>query len=164
MTTSLKKFIVLFALLILLMFITLISFYKQKNINEKLISESTSCLQLSRYYNRSTELNEPNLCNQLVIRLLWNDLEKFTQNYYKNYLDIKPTISDYDTQVKTIAHDNNNYVITFLVSPYIGPHLYLAEDEIVLNISGDETSLKNYSHIEIFELPDRYKHHLKKPL
>mgnify|MGYP000852365673 CR=1 FL=1 len=165
MNTSSKKLIILSVFLVFLMLITIISIYKQKNNREKITNEIPTYLQLSQYGKKATELNEPNICNQVLIRLLWNDLEKFTQLYYKDYLDINPIISDYDTQVKNIVHEKGNYVITFIVNPYIGPHLYFAEDEVVLSISRDvKPILKEYSHIKILELPNHYKHHLKKPL
>lgn len=115
-------------------------------------------------------LNDPPALQNIIARLMIKDIQKAVDNYYLEYLFNSPQIEVYEhkssTKVLDIGYDSNNnlYLITIEVHPYIGAHNTIGHDRITFEISGSaNVKVREFKHIKSFELVPWLKDELKKP-
>ncbi len=170
MVTGFKNNKIIFSIMLILVFVSWMIFFHSYLNNASAKSNTNISSQSIAEYNNSEVVvsdveNNTNLCEKALIRLVWKDIKYYTSAYYQDYLTINPTVSDYDTIILSVIQDRGDYEITFQVSPYIGPHLYFAADNIILSLNREgEFKLKEFKHIESTGLPPNYQDLLKKPL
>jgi hypothetical protein len=92
-------------------------------------------------------------------------IKKASDDFYKDYLKISPTVAEYDIIILNIEPVGQECKIVFRTRPFIGPHLGIGTDEIAFLISKDgEARLDTFSHIESEDLPSYLQNILIKPL
>lgn len=92
---------------------------------------------------------------QLLVRTYLPDMKAASDNFYKEYFTIAPTIVDYGTHIKDITKQNGLSEVTFISNPYIGPHDSVGADEITFTVNqwGDR-KLEKFNHIISYALPE----------
>ena len=107
-----------------------------------------------------------NTHHKVVISVLMSNIQAASQNFYKEYFTINPTVSEDDVTVLDIEQTNEgSYKIVFRTLPYLASHITVGHDEISLIVSQDNSvKLESFSHIESFELPSNMKNLVIKPL
>lgn len=54
------------------------------------------------------------------------------------------------------------FLVTIEVTPVVGPHIEVGKDQLTFSISaGSGVSLKNFKHIETYELPKNWQDIIK---
>ena len=100
--------------------------------------------------------------NEIVIKLLWPEIQSAVDSFYFPYLTVSPQVAYYyGTEIVEVS-DNQ---LTIETTPYIGPHIGVGEDKITFNISNSgDVTVSEYEHIKSYELPPHRQSIIKKPL
>ncbi|MFL0584978.1 DUF3888 domain-containing protein [Solibacillus silvestris] len=117
------------------------------------------------YYQPAEESKEE-LMMDLFFSLLLPNVQKAVSNYYSDYLTTSPLVYPY--QIKILKMERTNgyrgflFLVTIEVTPVVGPHIEVGKDQLTFSISaGSGVSLKNFKHIETYELPPNWQDIIK---
>ena len=95
-------------------------------------------------------------------------IESATHEFYSEYYTELPTVSYYYVRVTKLQSNqvlNPTLYITFRVSPYLGSHNVIGEDEITFSANYvGEIALVEYQHIITYDLPENMKGLIKNKL
>lgn len=89
-------------------------------------------------------------------------IDKAVEQYYLQYLKIKPLVYPYEVNILHIERINGfrgfMFSVTLEVSPVVGPHLSVGKDLITFYVSvGPKLQLIRYRHLEDHKLPPNYE-------
>lgn len=118
-------------------------------------------LQASKPRNVSSE--------EALILLLYPEVEKAVDDYYKDYISNGPTVTPYSITIKSMSHTPNkegayHYTIILETRPYVGAHVDVGLDMITFSISLNGIDSIVLEHLESETLPPWLQHHVIKPL
>lgn len=114
------------------------------------------------------EQSREELYHDMFLTLLSKDIDLAVSNYYSEYLTISPMVYGYMVDVSKAkrvgGYRSFGFTVTLETTPVVGPHLSVGEDRLVFEISRSGGKLLEYEHLESHELPDNWKHIIKKEL
>lgn len=107
----------------------------------------------------SSVLEGQSASEKLLVYLFLDAIREQSNLFYKPYYTVNPTVAYYFTAVKEIKETGANTYITFSMSPYIGPHDTIGEDEVTFRVdhSGRITA-EEFRHLKSYSLPDQLSH------
>ena len=113
------------------------------------------------------EESQEELMMDLFLSLLLPDIQKAVSNYYADSLTISPLVYPYDIKILNMERTNHYrgflFSVTIEVSPVVGAHNPVGKDQLTFSIAaGSGVSLKNFKHIETYELPPNWQDIIKK--
>lgn len=116
---------------------------------------------------QAAENSNVELYQDLFISLLQPYIETTINNYYADVLTESPTVYPYDVDVKEVkrigGYRSFEFLISISVSPVVGPHNSVGEDQLIFYIDGSgNVELKKFKHLHDEKLPENWKHILKK--
>ena len=117
------------------------------------------------YYQPAEESKEE-LVMDLFFSLLLPNVQEAVSNYYSDYLTISPMVYPY--QIKILKMERTNgyrgfiFLVTVEVTPVVGPHNPVGRDQLTFSITPSEINLKNFKHMETYELPPNWQDIIKK--
>lgn len=98
-------------------------------------------------------------------------IQKSVGDYYTKYLTDISTVDPWSIDILSVERPNGYstfvFVIKIQVIPYIGPHIGVGVDHIIITVDGTgEVEVKNFEHIKSYylELPPNYQDIIKKNL
>lgn len=103
------------------------------------------------------------LYEDVIITALSPSIDKAIDEYYKNILTKSPFYDSTSIKILNIDRPNGNqtwnFIIEIEVRPYIGPHITVGKDRILIELSYPGLqAIKSFEHVEDYPLPERYKH------
>lgn len=105
-------------------------------------------------------LNNPEGLQNVIARLIIEDIQKVVDDYYSEFLFSPPQIEVYESKSATKITDinfdteNNIYVITLEVKPYVGAHNTIGHDRIIFEIDGaGNVKFQKFQHLKSFDFP-----------
>ena len=118
------------------------------------------------YYQPAEESKEE-LVMDMFFSLLLPNVQEAVSNYYSDYLTTSPLVYPYQIKIlkmeRTDGYRSFAFLVTLEVTPVVGPHIEVGKDQLTFSISaGSGASLKNYKHIETYELPPNWQDIIKK--
>lgn len=123
---------------------------------------SPSSLQTSWYW-----YDKPTCCN-VLIDLLFSQIEDETNNYYKDYLTQLPLVAPYEMKLinleRTSKVEPYGHTVTIESQPYLGPHDIIGTDHITFEITTNGIQSVEFKHIKSEELLPKYDKYVIKPL
>lgn len=121
-------------------------------------------------YNEPALTDNPAILQNIIARLMINDIQKAVDDYYLEYLTGSPQIEVYapksSTKIASVSFDsgNNLYIVTVEVEPYVGAHNPIGRDRIEFEIFGaGKSKVRSFKHLESFEIVPWLKDLQKKP-
>ena len=119
----------------------------------------------------SETMNQNDEYKEILITLLYPTIEKAVDDFYEPYLTNNPMVMPYDIKIKNVQSVRNDYssfikyIVTVEVPPFLGPHRYIGEEKIVLNIDvSGNVSVRKYNHLKSEDIFPLDKPLFKKPL
>lgn len=109
--------------------------------------------------------NQSSAQRGLIVTLFTPELQKASDEFYSHYLSSTPTVANYFGKVLSLKKNDHGYYIKFGITPYLGPHISVGDDEVTyfVNNIGDITLL-DFAHKKSYELPPRLGVSVKKPM
>ena len=104
---------------------------------------------------------------QLLVTILYPYVQKAIDNFYGEYMTYLPGEAPYGYELIKIEKTpelNYSFTVVIEVQPYVGPHLSVGRDRITFSIDLDGVKVKNFEHLESYELPPNYQSIIKKKL
>ncbi|QIB68528.1 DUF3888 domain-containing protein [Aminipila butyrica] len=141
-------------LIVILIFLFLCGLYgygKQACSSTWVVSKETSSLQADSKI--------------VLINTYLNYIQEASEDFYGEYFTISPTVAYYYVWVKEISSEQSIGSITFISTPFVGPHDTVGLDEI--SFTADYTGkveLKEFKHIKSYPLPEHLKSLMKQPI
>ena len=97
-------------------------------------------------------------CDSLLINTYLTKIIEASDEFYKEYYRILPTLNYYSIYVKEYISDSRLSQITFTSKPYLGPHDTIGVDEITFTADYlGNVELKSFDHLLSYHLPDNLK-------
>jgi hypothetical protein len=126
-----------------------------------------SFLSLSAILKASTLQNIS--AEEALILLLYPEVEKQVDKYYKEYISDGPTVAPYSINIVDLYHTPNesgayHYTIILEARPYVGAHIDVGLDRITFTLSLEGVESVLFEHLESETLPPWLQHHVIKPL
>lgn len=108
-------------------------------------------------------------CKILLINTYLKYIQDASDNFYKEYFTISPTVAYYQVWVKKISVDsstNPTSIVTFISKPFVDAHWTVGIDEITFSADYvGNIELKEFKHIISYSLPERLKNiYMRKPI
>ena len=117
------------------------------------------------YYQPAEESKEE-LVMDLFFSLLLPNIQEAVSNYYSNYLTIRPLVYPYQIKILKMERTNHYrgfiFLVTIEVTPVVGPHIEVGKDHLTFSITPSKVNLKNFNHLETYELPRHWQDIIKK--
>lgn len=115
------------------------------------------------------DINNPQRLNTIILSLLTPEIQNAINNYYEAYLNIHPKFEAFfgTSKIVDIQGDilSSLYQLRIEVEPYVGPHISVGRDRILVEVYSDGTaSVKDFTHLESYELPPNLHSLIRKPL
>jgi hypothetical protein len=114
------------------------------------------------------DLENPARLNSIIMTLLIPEIQSAVNEFYAPYLTIQPTVVAFlGSKIVGIdgGENSSHYTVTVEIFPYIGPHISVGSDRLMLYISPlGNVTVKNFEHLESAYLPWNLQPALKKPL
>lgn len=102
---------------------------------------------------------------EITYYLLLPYLDKEIEKYYSTYLTDSPIVYPYYPHIDVLNIEKKStgeYILKLRINSVIGPHIQVGTDDITLEIGSGSIKILKFEHIKSFELPDNYKHIIKK--
>lgn len=117
----------------------------------------------SDYYQPVKESKEERIMDMFFSLLLPN-IQEAVSNYYSDYLMESPLVYPYQIKILNIERidDAFQFSVTVEVTPVLGAHNPVGRDQLTFSIAPNEIKLKNFKHMETFELPPHLQIFIKK--
>lgn len=99
-----------------------------------------------------------NSYESLLINTYLKKITEASDNFYKEYYTISPSINYYSVSLKEVSGNDSISYVTFQTTPYLGAHNTIGIDEITF--SADYTgivTLDTFHHIVSYPLPEHLK-------
>ena len=103
----------------------------------------------------------------LFVTILYPYVQKAIDNFYGEYMTYLPSEAPYGYELIKIEKTpelNYSFTVVLEVQPYVGPHLSVGRDRITFSIDLDGVKVKQFEHLESYELPPNYQSIIKKKL
>ena len=117
------------------------------------------------YYQPAEESKEE-LVMDLFFSLLLPNIQAAVSNYYSDYLTISPLVYPYQIKILKMERTNHYrgfiFLVTIEVTPVVGPHIEVGKDHLTFSITPSKVNLKNFKHLETYELPPHWQDIIKK--
>ena len=118
-----------------------------------------------KYYQPAKE-SEEELVMDLLLTTISPTIQTAVSNYYKASLTDDPLVYPYEIKIlnmEILGQDRPfQFLVTLEVMPVVGPHISVGKDRITLDISSGNIAVKEFKHIETYELPSYWQHIKKK--
>lgn len=106
---------------------------------------------------------------EALILLLYPEVEKQVNAYYKPYISDGPTVTPYSINIVDLYHTPNesgayHYTIILETRPYVGAHIDVGLDRITFTLSLNGIESVSFEHLKSKILPPWLQHHVIKPL
>ncbi|SEO56277.1 DUF3888 domain-containing protein [Paenibacillus sp. OV219] len=115
---------------------------------------------LNGFVPRAQAGPEEEHCQRLVLTLLNPVIQAEVYKYYSQLLTDPPMVVPFlrDTEL-AYTYDSSHIDVTITVQPYVGPHLSVGKDRIVLTIDNlSHVKVVSYEHLADYELPWNWEH------
>lgn len=115
------------------------------------------------YYQPAKESKEEHVMDMFFLLLLPN-IQEAVSNYYSDYLTESPLVYPYQIKILNTERTNNSFMfsVTLEVTPVLGAHNPVGRDQLTFSIAPSEIKLKDFKHMETFELPPHLQDFIKK--
>ena len=102
------------------------------------------------------------LYQDVFVTLLMPYIDKELNNFYKQYLTQIPGLSFHHIDIENVSRPNGDrtaeFLITLRLRPYVGPHIVVGTDRIIIRVSvGSTPIIEKFEHISNSELPEHYQ-------
>lgn len=125
-------------------------------------SASPSSLKTSWYW-----YDRPTCCN-VVIDLLFSQVQNEVNHYYKDYLTQLPLVAPFMMELISIERTSEigpeGYLVTVEANPYLGAHNSVGTDHITFGINLYGIQFIEFKHIKSEELMPKHQKYIIKPL
>ncbi|WP_232695784.1 DUF3888 domain-containing protein [Brevibacillus daliensis] len=105
------------------------------------------------------------LYQDIFITMLGPSIEKAVHHYYSDILTTSPHVYPYEVKVikaeRIGGYRKFGFTVVLMVSPVIGPHIGVGQDQLTFSISPGKTRLIKYEHLRTEELPPHWQHIIK---
>ena len=112
------------------------------------------------------EKSQEELMMDMFLSLLLPTIQEDVANYYSDYLTTSPLVYPYEIKILNMERTNNYrgylFSISIEVLPMLGAHNPVGRDHLTYTINPAEAALKEFKHLESFELPEHLKGNIKK--
>lgn len=99
---------------------------------------------------------------KLLVYLFLDSIREQSDLFYEPYYTDHPSVAYYFTTVKEIKETEADIYITFSISPYIGPHDTIGEDEVTFRVNhAGKFIVEEFRHLKNYALPDNLSHIVK---
>ncbi|MGY3186175.1 DUF3888 domain-containing protein [Lysinibacillus sp. TE18511] len=117
----------------------------------------------SDYYQPAKDSKEE-LVMDLFFSLLLPNIQEAVSNYYSDYLTESPLVYPYQINILNLERIGTSFVfsVTLEVTPVLGAHNPVGRDQLMFSIAPNEVKLKDFKHMETFELPPHLQNIIKK--
>lgn len=108
-------------------------------------------------------------CKILLINTYLKYIQDASDNFYKGYFTISPTVAYYYVWVEKISVDsstNPTSIVTFISMPFVNAHWTVGIDEITFSADYvGNIKLKKFKHIISYYLPEHLKNlYMRNPI
>lgn len=114
-----------------------------------------------KYYQPAKE-SEEELVMDLFLTTILPTIQTAVSNYYEASLTEDPLVYPYEIKIlnmERLGQDHSfQFSVTLEVMPVVGPHISVGKDCIKLDISPGNVVLKEFKHLETYELPPHWQH------
>lgn len=112
------------------------------------------------------EKSKEELMMDLFFSLLLPSVQEAVTHYYSDYLTISPLVYPYQINILKMERTNGYrgfmFLVTIEVTPVVGPHNPVGRDRLTFSITPSEIKLKEFKHMETYELPPNWQDIIKK--
>jgi len=124
---------------------------------------TTSTYAESDYYQPAKESKEEIVMDMFYLLLLPN-IQEAVSNYYSDYLTESPLVYPYQITILNLERIGTSFMfsVTLEVTPVLGAHNPVGRDQLTFSIAPSEIKLKDFTHMETFELPPHLQNIIKK--
>ncbi|MFJ7730630.1 DUF3888 domain-containing protein [Lysinibacillus sp. NPDC097231] len=124
---------------------------------------TTSTYAESDYYQPAKESKEEIVMDMFYLLLLPN-IQEAVSNYYSDYLTESPLVYPYQITILNLERIGTSFMfsVTLEVTPVLGAHNPVGRDQLTFSIAPSEIKLKDFKHMETFELPPHLQNFIKK--
>lgn len=117
------------------------------------------------YYEPAEESQEELLMDMFYSLLLPN-VQEAVSHYYSDYFTTTPLVYPYEMKIvsmeRTDVYRSYMFELIVEVTPVVGPHIEVGKDQLTVLISaGNGVSLKEFQHLETYELPSNLQNIVK---
>ena len=117
-------------------------------------------------YYQPAEQSKEELVTDMFFALLLQNIQEAVSNYYSDYLTTSPLVYPYQIKILNMERTNGYrgfvFLITLEVTPVVGPHNPVGRDQLTFSITPSEVKLKEFKHMETYELPPNWQDIIKK--
>lgn len=101
--------------------------------------------------------------NGLIFTLLRPELQRASDDFYSEYLTSNPNIANYSGKVLSIRKENEGYYVRLGISPYVGAHDPVGDDEVEYFVDNlGNVELVKFEHKRNYEILPRWNVKVKK--
>ncbi|SMQ81550.1 Protein of unknown function [Bacillus sp. OV166] len=105
------------------------------------------------------------MVNDILMLLLGPEIDKAVSNYYSKYFTETSMVYPYEVEIEKVERIGGfrtfHFLITLEVTPVFGAHNPIGKDrltfEIAPTIIPSQIKLKNFEHLESYELPPHFQ-------
>ena len=119
-------------------------------------------------YYKPAEKSKEELMMDLFFSVLYPTIDKVVWDYYANFLNERPIVYPYQINIINMErigeYRSFEFLITIEVTPVVGPHIDVGKDHLTFYITPSTVKLRQFEHIETYELPPNWQHIKKKNL
>lgn len=113
------------------------------------------------------EQSKEELYQDIFISLLMPYIQRSIDNYYSRSLTVTPTVYPYFVDVVSAerlhGYRSFDFLLKLKVDSVVGPHISVGSDYLTFRIDGSgKVELQKFEHIKTYELPEHWKHIIKK--
>jgi len=116
----------------------------------------------SEYYQPAKGSKEEIVMDSFFLLLL-PKIQETVSNYYSDYLTESPLVYPYQINILNLERIGTNFAfsVTLEVTPVLGAHNPVGRDQLTFSITPNEVKLKDFKHMETFELPPHLQNIIK---
>lgn len=124
-------------------------------------TSTTATYAESEYYQPAKESKEE-IVMDMFFTLLLPKVQDAVSNYYSEEYTESPTVYPYQIKITNMERSGFLFSVTLEVTPVLGAHNPVGTDQLTFTIDPGETKLKEFKHMESFELPPHLQNLKKK--
>ncbi|MFJ7738403.1 DUF3888 domain-containing protein [Lysinibacillus sp. NPDC097287] len=113
-------------------------------------------------YYQPAKNSDEELMMDLFLSVILPNVQTAVSNYYAELLTYDPLVYPYEIKILNMERlgqgHSFQFVVTLEVMPVVGPHISVGKDRITLDVSTGNVSVKEFKHIETYELPPNWQH------
>lgn len=113
-------------------------------------------------FYQPTKDPEEELMMDLFLSVILPNIQTAVSNYYAEFLTNDPLVYPYEIKILNMERlgqgHSFQFVVTVEVMPVVGPHISVGKDLVTLDVSPGNVALKEFKHLETYELPPNWQH------